>query len=96
MRLKAIQRRLAEEGVRISKTSLSLLLKKYKYTGTIADQIRPRFLGRKLQLEHLRLIDEALHKDDEILSVDLCKMLQEKAVILVSISTVQRAKNHLG
>ena len=72
-------------------------VKKYKETGTIADRIRPRStLGRKLQLEHLRLIDEALDKDDEISSVDLCKMLQEKAGILVSISTVQRAKNHLG
>ena len=79
MRLKAIQCRLAEEGVTISKTSLCLLLKKYKKTGTIADQIRPRSLGRKLQLEHLHLIDEALDKDDEISSVDMRKMLQEKA-----------------
>ena len=71
MRVKAIQRRLAEEGVTISKTSLCLLLKKYNETGTIADRIRPRSLGRKLQLEHLRLIDEALDKDDEISSVDL-------------------------
>ena len=75
MRLKAIQRRLAEEGVTISKTSLCLLLKKYKETGTIADRIRPRSLGRKLQLEHLRLIDEALDKDDEISNIDLRKML---------------------
>ena len=96
MQLKAIQRRLAEEGVTISKTSLCLLLKKHKETGTIADRIRPRSLGRKLQLEHLHLIDEALDKDDEISSVDLRKMLQEKAGILVSISTVQREKNHLG
>ena len=88
MRLKAIQRRLSEEGVTISKTSLCLLLKKYKETGTIANRITPRSLGRKLQLEHLRLIDEALDKDDEISSVDLRKMLQEQAGILVSINTV--------
>ena len=92
MRLKAIQRRLAEEGVTISKTNLCLLLKKYKETGMIADRIRPQSLERKLQLEHLRLIDEALDKDDEISSIDLRKMLQEKAGILVFISTVQRAK----
>ena len=96
MWLKAIQRRLSEECVTISKTSLCLLLKKYKETGTIADGIRPRSLGRKLQLEHLRLIDEALDKAEETSSVDLRKMLQEKAGILVSITTVQRAKNHLG
>ena len=94
--VEATQRRLAEEGVTISKTSQCLLLKKYKETGTIADRIRPRSLGRKLQLEHLRLIDKALDKDDEVSSIDLCKMLQEKAGILLSISTVQCAKNHLG
>ena len=77
MQLKAIQRHLAE-GVTISKTSLCLLLKKYKETGTIADQIRPRSLGRKLQLEHLRLIDEALDKDGEISSVDLHKCYKRK------------------
>ena len=94
--VEAIQRRLAEEGVTISKTSLCLLLKNYKETGTIADRIRPRSLGRKLQLEHLRLIDKALDKDDEVSSIDLRKMLQEKAGILLSISTVQCAKNHFG
>ena len=96
MRLKAIQHRLAEEGISVSKTSLCLLLKKYKETGTIADRIRPRSQRRKLQVEHLSLIDEALDKDDEISNADLRKMLKEETGIVVSISTIQRAKNHLG
>ena len=73
-----------------------LVTEEVQKTGTIADRIRPRSLGRKLQLEHLRLIDEALDKDDEVSSIDLRKMLQEKVGILLPISTVQRAKNHLG
>ena len=96
MRLKAIKLRLEEEGIHVSKTSLCLLLKKYKETGTVADRFRPRSQARKLQLEHLRLIDEAIDKDDEVSNGDLRKMLQEEAGIIVSKSTIQRAKKHLG
>ena len=95
MRLKNIQLRLVEEGISVSKTSLCLLLKKYKETGTLADRIRPPSQTKKLRLEHLRLIDQALDEDDEISNADLRKMLQE-AGITVSISTIQRAKKHLG
>ena len=73
MRLKAIKLRLEEEGIHVSKTSLCLLLKKYKETGTVADKLRPRSQARKLQLEHLRLIDEAIDKDDEVLNGRCCK-----------------------
>ena len=46
-----------------------LVTEKYKETGTIANRIRPRSLDF-MQLEHLRLIDEALDKDDGKSSVD--------------------------
>ena len=62
MHLKPIQHRLAEEGISVSRTSLCLLLKKYQETGMIIDRVRPWSQGKKLQLEHLRLIDEALDK----------------------------------
>ena len=96
MRLKPIQHRLAEEGISVSRTSLCLLLKKYQETGMITDRVRPRSQGKKLELEHLCLIDEAVDKDDEISNADLRKMLQEETGIVVSISTIQRAKKHLG
>lgn len=95
MRLKDIKLRLAEEGIAVSKTSLCLLLKKYKETGTISDRVRPRSQAKKLQLEHLSLIDEALDRDDEVSNADLRQMLQEFGIV-VSISTIQRAKKHLG
>ena len=62
----------------------------------ITDQVRPWSQGKKLQLEHLRLIDEAIAKDDEISNADLRKMLQEETGVVVSISTIERAKHHLG
>ena len=96
MRLKAIKLRLEEEGIRVSKTSLCLLLKKYRETGTVADRFRARGHTKKLQLQHLVLIDEALENDDEISSSDLCKMLKEECGIVVSKGTIQRAKKHLG
>ena len=78
MRLKAIKLRLEEEEVQVSKTSLCLLLKKYRETGTVADRFRQRCYGKKLQLQHYRLIDEAIDKDDEVSNGDLCKMLKEE------------------
>ena len=96
MRLKAIKLRLEEEGIQVSKTSLCLLLKKYRETGTVVDRFRPRCHNKKLQLQHLILIDEAIDKDDEVSNGDLCKMLKEECGIVVSKGTVQRAKKHLG
>ena len=57
---KGIKARLEEEGIKVSKTSLCMLIKKYKATGMIADRIRPPVKSKKLELEHLCLIDEAL------------------------------------
>ena len=83
MRLKAIKLRLEEEEVQVSKTSLCLLLKKYRETGTVADRFRQRCYGKKLQLQHYRLIDEAIDKDDKVSNGDLCKMLKEEPLIMV-------------
>ena len=63
---KGIKARLEEEGIKVSKTSLCMLIKKYKATRMIADRIRPPVKSKKLELEHLCLIDEALDADDEI------------------------------
>ena len=88
--LKKIKARLEEEGIRVSKTSLCLLIKKYKSTGMIADKIRPPAKTKKLDLEHLCLIDKALDNDDEISTNELRSMLREAGVV-ASLSTIQRA-----
>ena len=96
VKLKDIQSRLKEEDITVSKTSLCLLIKKYKETGTVADRQRPPSVTKKLKLHHLVLIDEALAKDDEITNGEIRNMLREETGLLVSISTIQRAKRHLG
>lgn len=94
LKLKDIQIRLKEEEIFVSKTSLCLLIKKYKTLGIIADKLRPNSI-RKLKLEHLRLIDDTLANDDESSTTELRAKLLEVGVD-VSRSTIQRAKRHLG
>ena len=93
-KLKEIKARL-EEGIEVSKTSLCLLIKKYKATGTIADKVRPPAKTKKLELEHLCLIDEALDEDDEISTNEIRSKLRDVGVV-ASLSTIQRAKKYLG
>lgn len=93
-RLKDIQALVKLEGINVSKTSLCLLIKKYKRFGIITDELRLA-QPRKLTSEHLQLINEALEQDDEISTPELRAKLQEIGVN-VSISTIQRAKRELG
>ena len=88
--------RLKEEGSTVSRTSLSLLLKKYKSTGSVKD--RPRAHRPKiLKDEHYAFIDEALEEDDELTTKRLSYMLFEKFPdLVVSHSTVKRARRELG
>ena len=94
-KLKKIKARLEEESIRVSKTSLCLLIKKYKTTGMIADKVRPPAKTKKLELEDLCLIDESLDNDDEISTNELRSKLREAGVV-ASLSTIQRAKKYLG
>jgi len=88
-KLKDIQLNLKEEDICISNKSLFLLLKKYRIHGVVSDL--PRLAKRrKLSLQHLKFIDEAITEDDEISTSDLHGLLQE-AGLNVSLSTVQRA-----
>ena len=95
MCLKDIKLHLENERIFVSKTSLCLLLRKYKQTGSVVDRPRPPSLAKKLQLRHLVMIDEALAEDDEMTNAELREMLRE-AGVMVSLSTIQRAKRHLG
>ena len=81
-----------EEGVHISKTSLCLLLKKYRHPGSIVDRPTAR-APKKLTDAHYVFIDNALQKDDELTTRKLHHLLVEKFPNLdVSHSTVKRAR----
>lgn len=93
--LKKIQGKL-EEGIIVSRTSLCLLIKKFKSTGSVADY-RPIPRPKKLKNEHYRFIDEKMAENDELTARELLSKLQEEfPEVSVSISTVKRAKRELG
>ena len=94
-KLKDIQSHLKDEDISVSKKSLCILIKKYKIHHTVADLPRP-LQPKKLSLEHLKALDEALSNDDEISTTELCSMLKEVFRLKVSPATVQRAKKDLG
>jgi len=61
--LQEIKARLKEEGVHMSKTSLCLLLKKYRETGSVVDRPRAR-VHKKLTNQHYVFIDQCLENND--------------------------------
>ena len=92
--LKKIKARL--EGEIVSKTSLCLLIKKYKTTGSEADY-RPTARPKKLKDIHYRFINKQTAKDDELTGIKLLGMLKEESSdVSVSLSTVKRVKHELG
>lgn len=93
--LKKIKARL-EGVVHVSKTSLCLLIKKYKATGSVADY-RPTARPKKVKEIHYQFIDGQMAKDDKLTGKKLLGMLKEEFPdTSVSFSTVKRAKRELG
>ena len=94
--IKEVHQRLKDEGVQISKTSLSLLVKKFKNTGLIKDKHRtpkPTILTR----QHYEFIDDVMSKNDELTTHNLWVKLKENFPSLqLSLSTVRRARKDLG
>ena len=94
--VKRIQERLKEDGVLVSSRALFKLFAKHRKTGTVADlpqATRPTKLSR----EQYSFIDEEMTKDDELTARKMRQLLEERwPETIVSISTVKRARKHLG
>lgn len=76
-KLQKIQAILKEEGTNISKSSLSLLIKKFNTTGSIEDHIiawRPQ----KLTLQMVQFIDNTMAQDIELSARKLHSLLKSK------------------
>ena len=92
----AIQQRLKEEDVVITKRSLYRLVKKFKEKGVYKDLPR-RAQDKKLTTEMLSMINNELKENDEATARYLRAMLIEKYPELeVTISTVKRQRQALG
>ena len=94
--LRKIQAHLALEDITVSKKSLCLLIKKYRMTGSVADnrKVKP---PKKLKDEHYRFIDECMADDDKLTATKVHAMLKEKyPALIVNVNTVKRARMELG
>ena len=91
-----IRRRLLEEQTQVSKVALYKFLQKHQSTATIADLPRGR-RARKLSREQIQFVDDSLATNDELTSRQLRMMLEDRwPDVKVSLSTVKRARKHLG
>ncbi len=75
-RLGVIHKRLQDEGIQVSKTSLCLLIKKYREKGTVRD-LRWYKPPRLLSEVHYRFIDEEMAKNMELTSRQLYRRIEE-------------------
>ena len=71
-----IQKRLQEEGISVSKTSLCLLLKKYKERGTVQD-LRWYRAPTLLSNLHYRFIDTEVAVNSDLTSTQLHQRMKE-------------------
>lgn len=96
LRIADLKRQLeAEDGVIVSRQSLSRFLKKYKETGLIQDLPRA---GRNpiLKLDHCDFIDTKMEVNNELSAIELRDLLRKEFDIQVSRRTVQRMRRKLG
>ena len=94
--VKEIVERLAEEGVKTSRTTIYNLLSKFQKTNSIAD-IKRRPRSRRLDEEHYRFVDETMAQNTDLSSRQLYAMFKTTyPSIEASLSTVKRARRDLG
>ena len=96
VKVKEIHQRLREEGIRVSITSLWLLVGKFRKTGFIKDL--PRASRPSISVrEHYEFIDECMAENDELTARCLRSKLQGRFPgFNLSLLTVRRARKDLG
>lgn len=94
--VKDIVDRLAEEGVKTSRTAIYNLVSKFQKTNSIAD-IKRRPRSRRLSGEHYRFVDELMAENTDLTSWQLHAAFKSTYHSTeASISTIKRARRDLG
>jgi len=83
-----------EDGIRVSRPGVRMILKRYNQTGTIARKPGSGCYP-KLSPEVLQLIEDAMRNDDETAATQLQAILAAKDVY-VSLTTIIRNRHQLG
>ena len=80
---------LKSEGLQVSPSGITRLIKKLRHTGPVANLPRSRL--KKLSMEARAFIDQQMRRNDETTSAKIRKKLAKRG-ILVSSSTVRRSR----
>jgi len=86
---------LEQEGIKTSRSAISLFLARYSKTNDIGDAPR---IGRtaKLAPEAIAYIDEKMQENDELTSRELKDNLANECDVEISEATIRRARRKLG
>jgi transposase len=89
-----IAKLLKEEGIKVSRSAVSLFVSRYKKSGSLQDANRS---GRKSKItdEHLNFIDNKMKENDELTSKELQEQLLEEHNIQLSVSSIRRVKRNV-
>ena len=89
-----ILKTLKGEGLVVSLSGITRMIKKLRLTGSVANLPRSG-RPRKLSVEARAFIDQQMHKNDEMTSAKIQKKLAKRG-ICVSSSTVRRSRKQQG
>ena len=81
-----------DDGIKTSRTSVSLFIQRYEKTGSIEDAQR---IGRKaiLSQDDVNFIDEKMKANDEFTSSKLQKLLRDERNVNISPSTIRNIRH---
>ena len=84
-----------EDGIKTSRTSVSLFIARHKRTGSVDDAQRS---GRKpiLSVADANFIDEKMMSNDELTSSEIQKPLSVERGVNVSTSTIRNTRRKIG
>ena len=84
-----------DDGIKTSRTSVSLFMRRYEKTGSIEDAQRS---GRKaiLSQDDVNFIDEKMKANDELTSSELQKLLRDERNVNISPSTIRNVRRKIG
>ena len=90
-----IKELLEQEGIKTSRSAISLFLSRYSKTGDIGDAPR---CGRtaKLAPETIAYIEEKMQENDELTSRELKDKLSNECDVQISEATIRRVRRKLG
>ena len=90
-----IKELLEQEGIKTSRSAISLFLTRYSKTGDIGDAPRSGRIA-KLAPEAIAYIDEKMHENDELTSRELKDKLANECDVRISEAPIRRARRKLG